>query len=1014
MATYYGSYVSSAFRSRADVSTSQTNTDFTISVTGYCQMAEYNHDSGENFFRKIVIGSDTPNTYVTASTAYFSGGGTYGVGSSSRKYTRTHSAQSIEVGVAIHNDGVYTGWSTADSYARTTVTVPAKPSYAVTFNANGGSGAPSGQTKWYGETLTLSSTKPTRTGYTFRGWNTKSDGSGTSYAAGASYTANAALALYAQWAINTWTVSYNANGGSSTPASQTKTYNVALTLRGAISRSNASATGYKVTYDANGGSCSTSSATAARTTKYTFYRWNTKSDGSGTAYNAGASYTGNAALSLYATWTSSTTTSAVTLPTPSRTGYAFDGWYTAASGGTRVGGAGGSYTPTGAVTLHAHWTQNTWTVSYAANGGSSTPASQTKLYGQALTLRGAISRSNATATYTVSYSANYSGGTNPSSGTATKTTKYAFNGWKATNGTVYAAGGSYTANAATTMTAQWTSSASTTSVTLPTPTRTGYTFGGWYRESACTNKVGNGGASYTPTASIQLFAKWTINTWTVAYSANGGTGAPASQTKTYGQTLKLSSTKPTRSGYTFLGWSTNKAGTGTAYAPGGSYTANAAATLYAVWVAVQVTSLSAYRSNSAGTSSDSGTYGHLSAGWRALGTIAGTVSVTATANDASVTSSLSNRSGSKTATADLSNTSAATFGGSYAEDVAVRVSVTATLTVSYGGSSRSVSATRVATIPKVFRLLDALHGGTGLAIGTIATLASTFEVALSTVFRDVSVNIKSTNIDRDGGTPTENQWSKVLSLTDVDGNAIGAIDSYRLTSGESGIRLIGYAGPDGASVYNTLLVGKKADGTNVYHANDPAAFREAINAVGTSNQSEQNAALTNLSAASQHWALRSNVINSNNTTYYGHNTGLGITNINAFLYDFTAQGSIWTAYTTQNPQPADKWDTYKSTTVSQVISAASGVTVSSVTYAEWGKVAQLSVAFTGMAASTGSQTVGTVVSGKRPVYSVYATDVGSANAREGQLTTAGALTVYWNTAPSTTGTYTVRFIYILA
>lgn len=811
MATVYGSYISSAFRSRADISTSQTNEQVTISVTGYCQMADYYHDSGENFFRKIVIGSDTPNKYVTASTAYFSGGGTYGVGSSSRTYNRTHSAQSIEVGVAIHNDGEYTGWSTDDSYARTTVTVPAKPSYAVSFNANGGSGAPSGQTKWYGETLTLSSTKPTRTGYTFKNWNTKADGSGTSYAAGASYTANAVLALYAQWAINTWTVSYNANGGSSTPASQTKTYNVALTLRGAISRSNASATGYKVTYDANGGSCSTSSATAARTTKYTFNKWNTKSDGSGTAYNAGASYTGNAALSLYATWTSSTTTSAVTLPTPSRTGYAFDGWYTAASGGTRVGGAGGSYTPTGAVTLHAHWTQNTWTVSYAANGGSSTPASQTKLYGQALTLRPAISRSNATATYTVSYSANYSGGTNPSSATATKTTKYAFSGWKATNGTTYAASGSYTTNAATTMTAQWTSSASTTSVTLPTPTRTGYTFGGWYKESACTNKVGNGGASYTPTASIQLFAKWTVNTWTVAYSANGGTGAPASQTKTYGQTLTLSSTRPARSGYTFLGWATKSDGTGTAYAPGGSYTANAAATLYAVWVAVQVASLSAYRSNSAGTRSDSGTYGHLSAGWKAMGTIAGTVAVTATANDADVTSSLSNRSGSKTATDDLSNTSVGTFGGSYAQDAAVRVSVTATLTVSYGGSSRSVSATRVATIPKVFRLLDALHGGTGLAIGAIATLANTFEVALQTVFQNI-VEVVQSNITRDGTYTEPANGDHQIRFVDSSRRILSYLSAHKTANSPNNYLRLTACGPSGSKNANVYLSASDTDG----------------------------------------------------------------------------------------------------------------------------------------------------------------------------------------------------------
>ena len=92
--------------------------------------------------------------------------------------------------------------------------MPAKASYAVSYNANGGSGAPSSQTKWHGETLALSSTEPTRSGYTFSGWNTASDGSGTSYAAGASYTGNATLALYAKWTAVTYAVSYNANGGS--------------------------------------------------------------------------------------------------------------------------------------------------------------------------------------------------------------------------------------------------------------------------------------------------------------------------------------------------------------------------------------------------------------------------------------------------------------------------------------------------------------------------------------------------------------------------------------------------------------------------------------------------------------------------------------------------------------------------------------------------------------------------------------------------------------------------------
>lgn len=79
-------------------------------------------------------------------------------------------------------------------------TVPAKSSYAVTYNANGGTGAPSAQTKWYGEALTLSSTRPTRPDFAFTNyWNTSSAGSGTNYASGASYTANAAATLYAQW-----------------------------------------------------------------------------------------------------------------------------------------------------------------------------------------------------------------------------------------------------------------------------------------------------------------------------------------------------------------------------------------------------------------------------------------------------------------------------------------------------------------------------------------------------------------------------------------------------------------------------------------------------------------------------------------------------------------------------------------------------------------------------------------------------------------------------------------------
>lgn len=72
-------------------------------------------------------------------------------------------------------------------------------------------------------------------------------------------------------------------------------------------------------------------------------------------------------------------------------------------------------------------------------------------------------------------------------------------------------------------------------------------------------------------------------TYTVSYDANGGSGAPAAQTKTQDVALTLSGTRPTRDGYTFLGWATSKTASSAQYQPGGTYTANAAATLYAVW-----------------------------------------------------------------------------------------------------------------------------------------------------------------------------------------------------------------------------------------------------------------------------------------------------------------------------------------------------------------------------------------------------------------------------------------------
>lgn len=94
------------------------------------------------------------------------------------------------------------------------------------------------------------------------------------------------------------------------------------------------------------------------------------------------------------------------------------------------------------------------------------------------------------------------------------------------------------------------------------------------------------GASDQEWTSIDIFP---FATYTVKYNANGGTGAPANQTKTWGTNLTLSSTAPTRTGYAFKGWATSSGSTTVKYQPGATYSANAALNLYAVWEATAAT-----------------------------------------------------------------------------------------------------------------------------------------------------------------------------------------------------------------------------------------------------------------------------------------------------------------------------------------------------------------------------------------------------------------------------------------
>lgn len=441
---------------------------------------------------------------------------------------------------------------------------------------------------------------PTRTGYEFLGWNTAPDvGESTSNITGNYQPTEEEITFYAQWRILNYNVQYNANGGTGAPAAQTKVYGENLTLSNTTPTKNAATTTYKVTFKANGPSTPDSSQNGGVTTTYTFSKWNTAQNGSGTSYNRGGTYSANAAVTLYAQWTSSSQTTSVTLPTLTWEGdRSFLGWYTAASGGNKVGDSGDSYTPTSNVTLYAHWNIGTYNVTYNANGGSSTPTAQTKVYGENLTLRGAISKNSSSTTYTITFNAQ--GGTSKTSSlTATKTITYTFAGWNTAadgTGTTYAASGTYSANTAVTLYAKWTESSSTSSVILPDIQRTGYTFNGWYTAASGGTRKGGIGSSYTPTDNTTLYAQWTVNTYTISYNINGGdTAAPQSQSSNYGGSITINNgngltrnmvigQRTLVNGYIFNGWNTQTDGKGTSYTAGSTISMPASnLVLYAQW-----------------------------------------------------------------------------------------------------------------------------------------------------------------------------------------------------------------------------------------------------------------------------------------------------------------------------------------------------------------------------------------------------------------------------------------------
>lgn len=265
-------------------------TDRWVSTSPYVKLTVVTTDSGQStkvsyslqYISDYGVASATaPKGYsvsiggkvVKSGTCYINGKSSFTVCEGEETYAKTKATQTLACSCSFNFMLTWSGSYCTGKSASVNATISPKTSYAITYNANGGSGTPGAQTKWHGESITLSSTKPTRTGYTFQGWGTSAADTSVDYQPGAGYTANAALNLYAIWKVNTYTVTYNANGGSGAPANQTKTYGKILTL-------------------------STSKPTR---TNYTFKGWATSSTGA-VSYQPGGGYSQNAAITLYAVW----------------------------------------------------------------------------------------------------------------------------------------------------------------------------------------------------------------------------------------------------------------------------------------------------------------------------------------------------------------------------------------------------------------------------------------------------------------------------------------------------------------------------------------------------------------------------------------------------------------------------------------------------------------------------------------------------------------------------------------
>lgn len=610
-------------------STTNGATTATIGSAGLLSTAVGTPTNGGTYTLYAVWG---PKTYtitysagsgVTGVTVPSAGTATHGSNYTVSSTTPTRTGYKFDGWTSSAGGSVAPGGTISNVTSNITLTAKWIARYTVSYNGNGhNSGtAPATVTVDSGGSTTAAANPFTKTGSTFTGWNTAANGSGTSYAAGATIsniTSN--ITLYAQWQGNP-TITFEANkptgAGSANVAGlpanvSSHPYNTAYTL-----------------------------PTATPTLKgYTFAGW--KKDNTGSTINAGAS-AGNitANTKFYAQWTEKTGysvsfydafgqtgdgsqvgttqsgkkwTDNITLPTtPSKTGYNFAGWFLTkdANGNGNTGQMSSAMAvrdiwalqsiadTTTSVKLYAKWTEkdrvqvtlnlNGSGASY--NGSTSNFTSPSLLNGSSWSIpnyanptrvgynfKGWADSASAT-------SGSYNAGHNFTNLTASKIV-YAV--WAAAPVTFTFQGGHASATlssgATTTATANYGSNLTTKANN--TYTLAGNTFSNWGYANAAGSAATVNASTGVPVSNFKitwtgtseagtlagtatLTANWAPITYSISWNANGGSSNTSTNNVNADTPITLPA-NPTRAGYTFQGWNTVQAGTGTAVTAGGN------------------------------------------------------------------------------------------------------------------------------------------------------------------------------------------------------------------------------------------------------------------------------------------------------------------------------------------------------------------------------------------------------------------------------------------------------------